>query len=102
MAIGAIMSNGQRYDGHNGYEHRGYKGPTRTIIVKQTVSAAAPTPAAKAPVAPAVNPRQAEIDLAKSKQIAAKPVPVQTITAKAPRQVTPSKPSTSRPVPKRR
>jgi hypothetical protein len=31
MVIGAYMSNGMRYDGHNGYYDSHYRGPSRTI-----------------------------------------------------------------------
>ena len=33
VAIGTIMSNGMRYDGHNGYMDSHYAGPPRTIVV---------------------------------------------------------------------
>lgn len=50
MAIGTLMSNGMRYDGHNGYYHSGYSGPPRTIVVNKT------TVINKTVAAPAVKP----------------------------------------------
>jgi hypothetical protein len=63
MAIGAMMSNGMRYDGHNGYYDSHYRGPSRTVVVNKTVnnitvnknvpaSTNNPVSAVSAPVAP--------------------------------------------------
>lgn len=38
MAIGSMMSNGMRYDGHNGYYDSHYRGPSRTVVVNKTVN----------------------------------------------------------------
>jgi hypothetical protein len=54
MAIGTIMSNGMRYDGHNGYYHSGYHGPPRTIVVNKVVNRTIIKTAAPAPVKPVV------------------------------------------------
>lgn len=90
VAIGTMMSNGQRYDGHNGYNDSRYKGPSKTIVVNnitvnKNATPSPPNPVAspvKPSVSPAVpaavpvNPRQAEIDAYKQKQVAAKSAPV--------------------------
>ena len=119
MAIGAIMSNGMRYDGHNGYLDSHYHGPSRTIVRNTTVvnktvinngpsmpgpkAAEASTPVAK-PAAPVANPRQAEIDAYKQKAVAAKPVPVVRPVAVPVRQSIPrmSSPSPMRSIPSSR
>lgn len=90
MAIGSIMSNGMRYDGHNGYYDSHYAGPPRTIIkqttiIKEKVSVAKPAPTAEVPkstVAPTVttkvkNPgdaaaEKAKIEMARKEEIKAR------------------------------
>jgi hypothetical protein len=55
IAIGAIMSNGMRYDGHNGYYDNRYRGPSRTIVRNTTINNVTvnKTTTAPAPVVPA-------------------------------------------------
>jgi len=60
MAIGYLMSNGQRYDGHNGYQDSHYRGPTQNITINKTyvtkeMKVVGPAPA----TAPAVSPKPA-------------------------------------------
>jgi hypothetical protein len=53
MAIGYMMSNGQRYDGHNGYGDSHYRGPAQVTNNTTVINKAAPN--VPAPVSPVAN-----------------------------------------------
>jgi hypothetical protein len=52
IAIGAVMSNGMRYDGHNGYYDSHYRGPSRTIVQNVTINKTVVNNVKNSPAAP--------------------------------------------------
>jgi hypothetical protein len=90
MAIGYMMSNGMRYDGHNGYYDSHYHGPSRTIV-RKTVVNNAPNPNSGSNVSNA-KPTVSPIAAPAKSSFANRPT-----VASAPKQSFASRPTSSAP-----